>query len=143
MIRHILVAIDGSEGSKKAARFAHDLAQQTNARLTLLFVLEPPQVVPFGPLDAFAVAAPPRSPEELERVRKLLDQIAADLQNQQAQKIVEIGRPADTICDQASKLGADLVVVGARGLGPGGRLVLGSVSDRVVHHAGRPVTVVH
>ena len=48
---------------------------------------------------------------------------------------------ADTIVDTAAKLGVDLIVVGARGLGPGRRFLLGSISDRVVHHAGCPVTV--
>ena len=54
---------------------------------------------------------------------------------------VEIGPVADTIVDTANHLGVDLIVVGARGLGPGRRFLLGSVSDRVVHHSSCPVTV--
>ncbi|MGZ3461686.1 MAG: universal stress protein [Archangium sp.] len=143
MIQHILVAIDGSENSRKAARFAHDLAQQTKSRITLLFVLEPPRVVPFGFLDSEIITGPQRSPEELDAVRRMLDEVAADLPKAQVEKVVEIGRPADTIVAMADKLGADHIVVGARGLNPGGKWLLGSVSDRVVQHAGRPVTVVH
>lgn len=143
MIKHILVAIDGSETSRKAARFAHDLAQQTNARITLLFVLEPPRMLALGFLDSELIASAQRSPEELEAVRRMLDEVAADLPKAQVDKLVEIGRPADTIVAQADALGADHIVVGARGLNPGGKWLLGSVSDRVVQHAGRPVTVVH
>lgn len=142
MIGHILVAIDGSEPSRQAAIFAHDLAQQTGARITLLFVLEPPRVVSFGPMDAFA-RGPMQSPEEMEAVRRLLDEVAADLPKVQVEKVVELGSPADTICLQAAQRRADLIVIGARGLSAGGRWLLGSVSDRVVQHAGRPVTVVH
>ena len=143
MIKHILVAIDGSDSSRKAARFAHDLAQQTNARISLLFVLEPPRMIALGFLDSELISGSQRSPEELEAVRRLLDEVAADLPKAQVDKVVEIGRPADTIVAQADALGADHIVIGARGLNPGGKWLLGSVSDRVVQHAGRPVTVVH
>lgn len=143
MLKHILVAIDGSETSRKAARFAHDLAQQTQARITLLFVLEPPRVFNLGFLDSELIAGPQRTPEEMDAVRRMLEEVAADLPKAQVEKVVEIGRPADTIVAMADKLGADHIVVGARGLNPGGKWLLGSVSDRVVQHAGRPVTVVH
>jgi nucleotide-binding universal stress UspA family protein len=143
VIKHILVAIDGSDSSRKAARFAHDLAQQTSARITLLFVLEPPRMLALGFLDSELISSSQRSPEELEAVRRLLDEVASDLPKAQVDKVVEIGRPADTIVAQADALGADHLVIGARGLNPGGKWLLGSVSDRVVQHAGRPVTVVH
>lgn len=143
LLKHILVAIDGSEGSRKAARFAHDLAQQTGAHMTLLYVLEPPRMLPLGFLDSAAITAPRHDAETLERVRRMLDEVAADLPKAQVGKVVEIGSPAETIVAQADALGADHIVVGARGLNPGGKLLLGSVSDRVVQHAGRPVSVVH
>ena len=143
MIQHILVAIDGSETSRKAARFAHDLAQQIQARITLLFVLEPPRMVALGFLDSELITGDQHSPEDLEKIRRMLDELAADLPRTQVEKVVEIGRPADTIVEQANKLGADHIVVGARGLNAGGKWLLGSVSDRVIQHAGRPVTVVH
>ncbi|HEY3447940.1 MAG TPA: universal stress protein [Myxococcales bacterium] len=143
MVRHLLVGFDGSEPSKKALRFAHDLAQQTGARLTALFVLELPTVLPIGPFDTFLVTAPGRDPRELEAARKLLEEAVKDLPQSSVEQKVTVGRPADVICDEAAKLGADLIVIGARGLSTGGRWLLGSVSDRVVHHAGRPVVVVH
>jgi nucleotide-binding universal stress UspA family protein len=143
MISHILVAVDGSENSRKAARFAHDLAQQTQARITLLFVLEPPRMLPLGFFDSELITGAQRSPEEVAAVQRLLDEVASDLPKAQVSKVVEIGRPADTIVAQAEALGADHIVIGARGLNPGGKWLMGSVSDRVVQHAGRPVTVVH
>ena len=143
MIKHILVAIDGSASSRKAARFAHDLAQQTQSRITLLFVLEPPRVLPLGFLDSEIIGPNKRSKEEVDAVRRLLDELAADLPKAQVEKVVELGQPADTIIAMADSLGADHIVVGARGLSTGGKWLVGSVSDRVIQHAHRPVTVVH
>ena len=143
-IQHILVGIDGSEGSRRAARFAHALAVPLGARLTLMVVLEPPRVLAFGPLDGFAFSAPKLDEAHLAGARKLLQEVGNDLPAGQVAHVVEVGDVADTLCAQAESLGADLVVVGARGMASAaGRWLLGSVSDRVVHHARRPVTVVH
>lgn len=142
MIQHVLVAFDASENARKAAHFAHDLAEQTGARITLLYVIEPPRVLPIGPLDSFLVTGPQHSQEEFQAVRRMLDEAAAELPRAQVEKVVEVGLPADVVCAQADKLAADLIVVGARGHGTGGRWLLGSTSDRIVHQATRPVTVV-
>ena len=143
MIEHLLVGFDGSEPSRRALKFAHDLARQTGARLTVLFALELPHVLPIGPLDSFVVTAPGRDPREVEAARKLLDDALADLPAARVEQKVLVGSPADLLCDEGARLGVDLIVVGARGRTAGGRWLLGSVSDRVVHHAGRPVVVVH
>lgn len=142
MVRHILVGVDGSSHSRNATRFAHDLAQQTGAKVTLMFVLEQPRLVPLGPFDAFAIGRNRRTPEELDRVRGVLDEFAADLPGATVEKDVELGDPAEVLADQAERRHADLLVVGARGLGPGPRWLLGSVSDKLVHHAKCAVTVV-
>ncbi len=143
MVKHILLGFDGSDSARKAADYVRDLVQQTGARATILFVLEPPRVLPIGPLDAYLVAGGTHTDKDLEAIHALLKNVAAQLPKEKVETSVEIGPAADTICKQAEQLGADLIVVGARGLGAGGRWLLGSVSDRVIHHAGRAVLVVH
>lgn len=142
MVQKIIAALDGSESSKKAAQFASDLARSTGARLVLLSVLEQPTLVPFGPLDAYAFGKK-EAEEQLTNVRAMLDSISHELPPERVEKRVEFGVPADVIVDQADLLGADLIVLGSRGHTPAQRFLLGSVSDRVVHHARVPVTVVH
>lgn len=141
MFNRILVALDGSEGSKKAANFAIDLARATGAKLVLLSVLEQPTLVPFGPLDAYAFGHK-EADRQVGEIRTMLDSISHDLPADRVERRVEFGIPADVICEQAEKIGVDLVVIGSRGHTPTQRLLLGSVSDRVVHHARVPVTVV-
>lgn len=144
MVHSILVAIDGSAGSRKAATFARDLAGQTGARLVLLVAITPPSTTPLPPFDSFSMTRPSPDPEHLAAARALMDEIEASLPQGQATAQVALGPdPADTICQEAAKADVDLVVVGARGLGAAGRLLVGSVSEKVVREAGRPVLVVH
>ena len=141
-LQHILVAVDGSEGSRRAVAFARTLAQPLGAHVTLLLVLEPPQVLSFGPLEGFALAGG-TDPKQLEAARRMLQEAGEGLPAGRVSHEVELGTAADVICARAEALDADLIVLGARGTGKAGRWLLGSVSDRVVHHAARPVTVVH
>ena len=55
---------------------------------------------------------------------------------------IEGGKPGETICKIAEKESADIIVVGTRGMGAVRRVVLGSVSDYVLHHAHCAVVIV-
>lgn len=71
--------------------------------------------------------------EELARLVRLLD-VPAETR-------VEIGEPGVTICDVATEVGADVVILGSHGHGWLQRVLLGSVSHYVLHHAPCPVVV--
>ncbi len=141
MVKHILVGVDGSKESLEAARYAQGLAEQLGGQVTLLFALEPPQVIPVGPLSGYVVTSAPRSEEDVRKAQQVLDAIVAERPKVRTTARVELGKPADTLCALAGQLGVDLLVIGSRGLGAGQRLLLGSVSDRVVHHAPCAVLV--
>ena len=142
MIKNILVGVDGSKASIDACHFAMGIAEQTKAQLTFLFVIETPQVIPVGPLSGYVTTSAPRSEEEVKKAEAVVNQLAHERPALNVKSRVEFGVPEDVICDLAGTMGADLVVVGARGHNAAQRLFLGSVSDRVVHHAPCPVTVV-
>ncbi len=142
MVKNILVGVDGSKPSVDACHFAMDLASQTQAQLTFLFVLETPQVIPFGPLSGYVTTSPARSEEDVKKAEALVEQIARERAGVKVVTRVELGEPVETICEVARTLAVDLVVVGARGHNAAQRFLLGSVSDRVVHHAPCPVMVV-
>ncbi|WP_050727310.1 universal stress protein [Vulgatibacter incomptus] len=142
MIDHVLVAIDGSEGARRAADFARELATQVGAKLTVLLVLEPIPMVSVGFGDLYGLARRQPTDEELDLLRTALDR-AADGFPGEVEKVIEYGPAAETICQVADQREVGLIVVGARGLGTVGRFLIGSVSDRVVHLAKRNVAVVH
>ena len=137
--RHILVGVDGSDASAQAAEMAGRLAADVEAKLTVVFVRQLPTVPasPFGvtmDLDAYW--------EDQER---LASSRAVGVLNKfgVAWRLeVRTGDPAVQLELAADVNGADLVVVGARGHSVAHRLLLGSVSTRLLHHARRPVLVV-
>jgi nucleotide-binding universal stress UspA family protein len=141
MIQHVLIAVDGSPSSHHAANQGFGLARQTGAKVTLAFVLESPPVIPVGPLSGYVMTSPPRTDADLEKARAELKSLAKDA-GVPVETRVELGAPADVLCELADRLAVDLLVIGARGLSAGTRWLLGSVSDRVVHHAPCPVLVV-
>ena len=58
-------------------------------------------------------------------------------------ELPKIGHPADVILAEAEQMKADLIVSGARGLGAVKRLLLGSVSTKILHHSPCSVLIVH
>ncbi len=142
MVRKILAAVDGSKPSVDAAHFAMDLATQTQAELTFLFVIETPQVIPVGPLSGYVTTSRARSEEDVKQAEAIIEHIAKERPELKIVNRVELGEPVDTICEVAKNLGVELLVVGARGHNAAQRFLMGSVSDRVVHHAPCPVLVV-
>lgn len=142
MVKKILVAVDGSKPSVEACHFAMDLAKQTQSELTFLFVIETPQVIPVGPLSGYVTTSQARSDEDVAKAEAIVEQIAKERPGLAIGTRVEMGEPVDTICEVAKSLGVELLVVGARGHNAAQRFLLGSVSDRVVHHAPCPVLVV-
>ncbi|MGV3622055.1 MAG: universal stress protein [Archangium sp.] len=142
MVTNILVGVDGSKPSLDAARYAMGLAEQTKAKITFLFVIETPQVLPFGPMSGYVTTAPARSEEDVKKAEAIVEELAKERQGLNITTRVELGSPEELLIDLAGKIGADLLVVGARGHNAAQRLFLGSVSDRVMHHATVPVLVV-
>ena len=141
MIKHVLIAVDGSAQSRRAARFGISLAQQIGAEVTLVCVLELPEVIPVGPVSSYLMLSPAITDEELSRARTMLEEVASENAAVKVTCRVETGHVSDVICDLASRLQVDLIVMGARGLGAAKRLLLGSISDQVLHHAHAPVLI--
>jgi nucleotide-binding universal stress UspA family protein len=140
----IVVGTDGSETAKEAVRQASELAGQVRAKMHLVSAYEP---VPEGRLRDERQQVPedmqwminPR-----EDVSGVLEEAAEGIR--QSGVDVEIhpreGDPADAILDVAEEQHAELIVVGNKGMTGAKRFLLGSVPNKVSHHAPCSVMII-
>jgi nucleotide-binding universal stress UspA family protein len=145
MFKHILLATDGSAACDQAARTAIELARTHGSRLTALSVVDPypylgiGQANPMG-FQAYMTAAHVHAGKALARAAELCDDGGPPLKMET--RIVEETTTAHGIAQTARDEGADLIVVGSHGHGALRKLVLGSVTTRVLAEATVPVLVV-
>ncbi len=143
---NILIAVDGSEGGRRAAEVGVDLAARIGASVVLVCVVRSD--------DAWVLSqSVPRSGGEEQDLRETVAEavdrdVFADTvglcreQNVPFTTKVLYGSAAKKIVEEALALDASLVVIGHRGVGGVGRFFMGSTSYKVSHMAPCPVMVV-
>lgn len=142
--RRIVVGTDGSDTATLAVRHAAELAAASGATLTV--------VTGFTP-DPATERARAEAPEEVRW--RISDSVAADEKAGKAMRLATdigvatvesrtaSGDPADILIDTATDVGADVIVVGSKGMASPTRFILGSVPNKVSHHAPCDVLIVH
>jgi len=142
-MKPIMLATDGSPSAEAATREAIDLAKQLGAPLLAVSV-EHNSVPAYGYYGYGEIVAEMRKVEH-ERVEKVLEAVhdQATEAGVDCETLPCEGLPARSICDLAAERNVRLVIIGAHGWGRIGRLIHGSVSTYVLHHAPTPVLVVH
>lgn len=140
--KKIVAAVDGSEQSMHAAQHAIDLARISGGSVSLITVVRPPE-------GWWGLEGAPPSPEALARAvaagqREILDKVleTIDSAGVEVESTEELGDPTAAIIGHCEAVGADLLVLGRRGAGLVERVILGSVADRLAHHAPCPVLIV-
>jgi nucleotide-binding universal stress UspA family protein len=136
MFERILLAVDGSEHSRRAVPVAGDLARMYGGEVIVLHAREH-EVTWGADIDA-------ETPSE---ARALVDEVLRDLKdagtNARGELVrVPLGQTPRAILDLAREEDVGLIVMGTRGLSDWGRLLMGSVAHKVVHLAEVPVLVV-
>ena len=144
MFRSIVVGTDGSDTATQAVRQAIELARAVGARIELVSAYEP---VSDARLREESIVVP----EDLqwmvnprEDVNATLEEAAAEIRaaGVEVEVFARQGDPADAILDVAEERGSDLIVVGNKGMTGAKRFLLGSVPNRVSHHAPCSVLIV-
>jgi nucleotide-binding universal stress UspA family protein len=144
---HVLIATDGSEQSLKAARYLRSLLNPASLeRVSVLAVVRPLAAVPFASdfgeeEHAARQTGDPTGYSFHQAAQEAVDRVAHELQDMtpNVETIVRGGAPADQIIRAADEIEADLIVIGGRGKGAVGAILLGSVAYQVLHHARCPV----
>jgi nucleotide-binding universal stress UspA family protein len=144
MFRSIVVGTDGSETAQKAVSEAVELAKSLGASLSIVSAYEP---VPSARLREEARQAP----EDLQWMINPREDVEATLQDAsenieeaglEVETFAREGDPADAILDVAEERSADLIVVGNKGMTGAKRFLLGSVPNKVSHHAPCSVLII-
>ncbi len=140
----ILLAVDGSEFSDVAVEEVVRRPWPPESEVKVITAFETPV---FVGTEVWAV--PPEYFEQLDNsVRETAKGVIDGALKKFGDKALKIsseiigGSPRQVIVDEAERWGADLIVMGSRGLGAWNRLLLGSVSSAVVHHAKCSVEIV-
>jgi nucleotide-binding universal stress UspA family protein len=138
--KNVLCAIDLSDASVRTLKYAAAVARWYKARLTVLHVaptFDAMQVRAGTIGDAIDIVQPMPREEVLNELRASLaaSKIAAD----DATLAAEAGEPVATLVDQALSIPADLLVMGTHGRSGFDRLLLGSVTEKVLHKAPCPI----
>jgi nucleotide-binding universal stress UspA family protein len=145
MFASIVVGTDGSDTASTAVRQAISLAHSVRARLHIVSAYEPvsqPQLRnerPEGPDDVQWTVNPR---EDVLALLESAEQQARGAGIEHVQSFARQGDAADAILDVAEEQGSDLIVVGNKGMTGASRFLLGSVPNKVSHHAPCSVLIV-
>jgi nucleotide-binding universal stress UspA family protein len=133
----ILVAIDGSESSKKAFARAVFLSSKCISKLDVVHVVQ-------CELGGDSATTFELIEQLKEKAREILDECKKEAKKNKVpiKVILQIGDPAKIITELANKNDYDLIILGSRGMSTFKELLLGSVSLKVMHHAKCPVMVI-
>jgi len=139
LIRRVVIATDGSEGSRVAADLGAAMAERFGAEIFIVHAVNLPSAYSLG------VYPPPSEVDQaLQRSGEHALKAAAEVVEGHGlahTDVIAHGAPANVILDAAEAHEADLIVMGSQGLGAVQRFLLGSVTTRVLHNAPCAVLV--
>jgi nucleotide-binding universal stress UspA family protein len=135
----IVVGVDGSEASARAFAWALDEARRRHCAIDAVYAWQVPYLVgyPYPGTDGTTVTYQQAASGVLDRVVDAAETSGLPVP---ISRVLVMGHPVVTILEQAK--GADMIVLGSRGYGGFRGLLLGSVSQQVVHHAHCPVVII-
>src|SRR5262245_46700829 len=140
MYRHILIPTDGSEQAGHGVAHGLALAKSVGARVSVIFVVEPFSELTGRFMEAVARYAELRREQatsELDRVAKAAKEAGVSCETIQ----VENGQPDQAIIAAAEDKGCDLIVISSHGRSGISKLLIGSVTNKVLTRAKTPVLV--
>ncbi len=140
----ILVPLDSSPLSERALPWATNIARKTDARVTLVSVIDVNQLAAYAGIDRQPVLLSDLEEESRDLAREYLDDVVRRFRSQglRATWEVRLGQPTDEIIRVAETTAADLVVMSTHGRGGIGRWAFGSITDDVLKRGNTPVMII-
>ena len=142
-MKNVVLATDGSEAARAAERFA---AENLDPGSVVLHVLSVHEEIPGEWLHPSSFSVDLAEYEETIQ-QELSDQVDTTVQTLEergftVERETRIDRPGPEICNYAEEVNAAQIIMGRRGMSGVREMLLGSVSQYVIHHAPCPVTIV-
>lgn len=141
MIKKIMVAVDGSDASRKAAMVAVDIARQATGSITAVYVMETERLSRLP-----GIATLPELSEKIQALMQEEGQQATQFVEDQARmasvpcrKILARGRASEELIKISKQQRIDLLVMGSMGRTGMEKILLGDVAEKVVHQSAIPV----
>ena len=134
-MKKILVGFDGSEGSRQALDRSISLLDE-HGELLVLAVIPSPSDKTFVDKEMYKTIK--------KKAELMIDELVSSIGKQDftIKGIIEQGDPSVQIINASNRLNVDLIVLGSKGTSKFGRYLLGSVANKVVQYAHKPVMVV-
>jgi nucleotide-binding universal stress UspA family protein len=151
-MKKVLVAVDGSENSKKVAKEAANIAKCMLSEVTVIHIHDDSHKVPINQFEAISSLSDDLlkriKVEHNEKINESTDEIVNEAAKEfeekgiTPQKVVLKGDPANTICDYAEENGFDMIIVSDTGDRRVEKFLLGGTSEKIVRHAKTSVLVI-
>jgi nucleotide-binding universal stress UspA family protein len=143
MFKHILMPVDGSDNSQRAIDKAIALAQAFKSQVTAIYVIDPYAFTGAGTDFAYGhseylSAATAEGKQALQVAKDAFQTVGIEINT----NLVDGHTTYKVILEKAAEIGADLIVMGSHGRKGLEKLILGSVTSKVLSHAHLPVLVV-
>lgn len=147
MVKKYLMATDGKKSTESLVEYVRDRFDPGNVAITVICVADESRVVPHLMAEEGGTGGidPAQIQERLEeQAESIVDEAVTLLEDNgyDATTSVEFGDPGNEICEAASDEDARGILISRRSHSAVGELLLGSVSQYVIHHANKPVTLV-
>src|ERR1035438_4843720 len=136
-IAKILLPVDFSERANQAVRFAVPVAERFHSEIILLYVLPPYRE--FGAMELASAMTDILANRRKDAEQRIVGFLRAELAPHRVRRLLLDGDPASEIVDCARREEAGLIVMPTHGYGPFRRLLLGSVTAKVLHDSDCPV----
>jgi nucleotide-binding universal stress UspA family protein len=135
VMRRLLVPFDGSENAKRAVQHAIDMATSSpSIELHIVRAFEPPTM---RDDDSSILDAKAHQERYLNSAIEMVRAAGVRFTGE-----ILVGSAAKAVVDYANRVGCEAIVMGTRGMGAVGNLLLGSIATKVLHLAKVPVTLV-
>jgi nucleotide-binding universal stress UspA family protein len=150
-MKKVLIALDYNPSAQRIAETGYGLAKAMNARTVLLHVISDPTYyssLNYSPIMGFdgfnsIDTIQPDTAEQLKKVaHNFLNKSREYLGDEKIETVVSKGEFGDTILETATKLNADIIVMGTHSRSGLEKILVGSVAENVLHHSSIPLFIV-